>query len=134
MLFLRVGNGLQESGWAELAEWTTALEQGSHVVSELGGAKSGDRTMLDALNPFVSSLKSAGPTASPEVLLGRGADATPQMRPKFGRSSYLQARVLGYNDPGAEAITIWLQAVVGALLSPQIARLRQVSYGPDLLA
>ena len=121
VLFLRAGNVMENSGRAGLPKWTEALEEGSRAISELGGAKPGDRTMMDALYPFVTSLKSAGASFSHQVLLvavgeaQRGAQATAQMKPRLGRSSYLQDRVLGHPDPGAIAVVIWLRAVTAVL-------------------
>jgi dihydroxyacetone kinase len=121
VLFLRAGNMMETSGRIGLPQWTEALEDGSRAISELGGAKPGDRTMLDALHPFVRSLNSAGASFSPEMLLTavnearRGAEATAQMKPRLGRSSYLQDRVLGHPDPGAIAVVIWLRAVTEVL-------------------
>src|SRR6516165_8121145 len=60
VLFLRVGKVLENSGPIGLVQWATALGEGSGAISELGGAKPGDRTMLDALDPFVKVLKNAG--------------------------------------------------------------------------
>jgi dihydroxyacetone kinase len=121
VLFLRAGNVMENSGRAGLPKWTEALEEGSRAISELGGAKPGDRTMMDALYPFVTSLKSAGASFSHQVLLAaldeaqQGAQATAQMKPRLGRSSYLQDRVLGHPDPGAIAVVIWLRAVTAVL-------------------
>jgi dihydroxyacetone kinase len=121
VLFLRAGNVLEKSGFAGLAQWADAVQEGCRALSELGGAKPGDRTMMDALYPFVESLKSAGENASREVLLAavqeadRGVVATSKMKPRLGRSSYLQDRVLGHPDPGARAVAIWLSAIVKAL-------------------
>jgi dihydroxyacetone kinase len=123
VLFLRCGNVLESSGWTGLARWAGALEEGCRAISELGGAKPGDRTMLDALDPFVKSLKGAGANASREVLLAavedakRGAEATAQMLPRLGRSSYLGDRVLGHPDPGAKAVAIWLRAISEAVFA-----------------
>ena len=123
VLFLRCGNVLENFGGKGPARWAEALEEGCRAISELGGAKPGDRTMLDALDPFVRFLKSAGANVSREVLLAavgqakRGAEATAQMRPRLGRSSYLGDRVLGHPDPGAEAVVIWLQAISDALFA-----------------
>jgi triose/dihydroxyacetone kinase / FAD-AMP lyase (cyclizing) len=58
VLFLRCGNVLKVSGSTRLAEWVEALDQGCYAISELGGAKAGDRTMLDALNPFCEVFES----------------------------------------------------------------------------
>ncbi len=117
VLFLRCGNVLASSGATGLAQWAEALDQGNLAISELGGAKPGDRTMLDALDPFVKTLKksASGKTSREAVAAAveaaeRGVEATAQMKPRVGRSSYLGDRVLGYPDPGAKAITIWLRA------------------------
>ena len=121
VLFLRAGNVLEKSNTVGLAQWATALEEGIRAISDLGGAKPGDRTMLDALDPFAKTLKTEAGTAR-EVLLAaaenaqRGADATAQMKPRLGRSSYLQDRVLGHRDPGAIAVAIWLGAATKAVI------------------
>jgi dihydroxyacetone kinase len=117
VLFLRSGNVLAESASMDAAQWIEALDQGCRAVSALGGAMPGDRTMLDALDPFVKSLKEAEGNFSQETLLSavrnseRGADSTSEMKPRLGRSSYLGDRVLGHPDPGAKAAAIWLRAV-----------------------
>jgi dihydroxyacetone kinase len=121
VFFLRCGNVLESSRTSRLAQWVEAVDQGCQAVSELGGAKPGDRTMLDALAPFVKSLKDARGELSREILLTaveaaeRGAKATAQMKPRLGRSSYLGDRVLGHPDPGAKAVAIWLRAASEAL-------------------
>jgi dihydroxyacetone kinase len=121
VLFLRCGNVLESSRISGLAQWAEAVDQGCQAISELGGAKPGDRTMLDALVPFVKSLKDARGEPSRETLPSaveaaeRGAEATAQMKPRLGRSSYLGDRVLGHLDPGAKAVAIWLRAALEAL-------------------
>jgi dihydroxyacetone kinase len=123
VLFLRCGNVLGKSGGTGPAQWADALEQGCAAITELGGARPGDRTMLDALDPFVRSLKGAGTNMSREVLMAaleeaeRGAEATARMLPRLGRSSYLGDRVLGHPDPGAKAVAIWLRAVCEAVFA-----------------
>ncbi len=117
-----------------LAQWTEAVEAGSRAISELGGAKPGDRTMVDALDPFVKALRRASANASREALLTavdeaqKGADATAQMKPRLGRSSYLGSRVLGHPDPGAAAVAIWLRAVCEALFAAEVT-IRQAPPG-----
>jgi dihydroxyacetone kinase len=121
VLFLRCGSVLENSRTSGLARWAEAVDQGCQAISELGGARPGDRTMLDALAPFVKSLQDARGEPSREILLTaveaaeRGAKATAQMKPRLGRSSYLGDRVLGLPDPGAKAVAIWLRAALEAL-------------------
>ncbi len=124
VLFLRCGSVLEASSETGLAQWAEALDQGCRAISELGGAKPGDRTMLDALDPFVRTLQQAASfKATRDAVLAaveaadRGAEATAQMRPMLGRSSYLGVRVLGHPDPGAKAISLWLRAACEALFS-----------------
>ena len=125
VLFLRCGSVLESPGATGLAPWADALAQGCQAISELGGAKPGDRTMLDALDPFVKTLRqaTAANTTREAVLAAveaaeRGADATAQMKPRLGRSSYLGDRVLGHPDPGAKAVSLWLRAACKALFVP----------------
>jgi dihydroxyacetone kinase len=121
VFFLRCGNVLESSQTSGSARWVEAVDQGCQAIGELGGAKPGDRTMLDALAPFVKSLKDARDETSRETLLSaveaaeQGAKVTAQMKPRLGRSSYLGDRILGHPDPGAKAVAIWLRAASEAL-------------------
>jgi dihydroxyacetone kinase len=125
VFFLRTGNALSRSGAFTATQWASALEEGCQAISELGGAQPGDRTMLDALAPFVKAMKAGAAEGlqAGEILnkaveeARRGADSTSQMMPRLGRSSYLGQRVLGHPDPGAEAVAIWLRAVAAAILA-----------------
>lgn len=120
VLFLRCAQVLKDSQ-PEQGQWIEALEQGCRAISELGGANPGDRTMLDALDPFVKSLKGVRGVVSREAFLTavqeaeRGVEATARMKPRLGRSSYLGNRVLGHPDPGAKAVSIWLRAAAEGL-------------------
>jgi dihydroxyacetone kinase len=137
VFFLRCGNVLENSGWTSLAQWANAVEEGARAISELGGAKPGDRTMLDALHSFVVALKKGGANASRELLRAaveeakRGAEATAQMTPRLGRSSYLGNRVIGHADPGATAVVIWLGAVVEKLFAAEAPRGRAMARMGD---
>ena len=121
VLFLRCGSVLQKSGATNLSQWAEAIRQGCLAISQLGGAKPGDRTMLDALDPFVRALENGGdPKARVMAAVEaaeQGVQATAGMKPRLGRSSYLGDRVLGHPDPGAKAIAIWLRAVAEALFA-----------------
>jgi dihydroxyacetone kinase len=110
VLFLRCGSVLESHGALGLAQWADALAQGCQAIGELGGAKPGDRTMLDALDPYVKTLQQGAGWKAAVEAAERGAEATAQMKPRLGRSSYLGDRVLGHPDPGAKAVAIWLRA------------------------
>ncbi len=89
-----------------------ALQAGASRVREVGGAKLGDRTMLDAMCPALDAL-SAGSLPDAAKRAREGADATATMlSARAGRSSYLNADSLrGVPDPGAEAVARVFEAL-----------------------
>jgi dihydroxyacetone kinase len=91
--------------------WSTALRAAVEGVQDLGGAKPGDRTMLDALVPAADALADGGSVADAVAAARSGAEATETMAPRRGRSSYLGDRVHGHRDAGAEGVVVWLAAM-----------------------
>lgn len=81
-----------------------ALKTGVLRVQEVGGAKPGDRTMIDALTPALDALPNGFSAAAKAAR--QGADYTAQIaKAKAGRASYIsEDRLIGHNDPGAEAV------------------------------
>lgn len=81
-----------------------ALQTGLWRIQEIGGAKTGDRTMIDALEPALQALENGLSAAA--VAARQGADRTTQMtQAKAGRAMYINAEQLrGHVDPGAEAV------------------------------
>jgi ATP-dependent dihydroxyacetone kinase len=86
--------------------WPVALQIGLRRMMEYGGAKAGDRTMIDALEPAIGALVAGHSLGAAATAARKGADATAQMtRARAGRSSYVSAKNLeGIIDPGAEAV------------------------------
>ncbi|MFC1234734.1 dihydroxyacetone kinase subunit DhaK [Vibrio sp. F74] len=82
-----------------------ALQAGLDQMMAYGGAKPGDRTMIDALHPALEAWVENGFTASIEAAKV-GAESTVAMTSaKAGRSSYLNSDSLsGTKDPGAFAV------------------------------
>ncbi|WP_020385510.1 dihydroxyacetone kinase family protein [Kribbella catacumbae] len=90
--------------------WPESFAEGVDAIAELGGAKIGDRTMLDALLPAAAQLRT-GVLADAVAAARKGTDETAGILARRGRSSYLGERALGTVDPGAEAVVIWLDAI-----------------------
>nr|WP_217443563.1 dihydroxyacetone kinase family protein [Myxococcus sp. CA051A] len=115
---LRAARRLSE-GSTDAPAWADAFGLAVDAVAQLGGARPGDRTMLDALKPaadaFARELKAGRSTAeawAATVLEGeQGAEATARMQPRLGRASYLGSRALGVPDAGAAAVVVWLKAL-----------------------
>lgn len=83
-----------------------ALLAGLQKVKDYGGARVGDRTMIDALQPAFEAMATGESITVAAQRARKGADDTKHIiRTKFGRSSYLSEEVLkNIPDPGAEVI------------------------------
>lgn len=100
IFFTAAGQALSEG--KPVAE---ALLAGLDRMTFYGGAKPGDRTMIDALDPALRAL-AAGSLDEAAKAARAGAEATKTMtKAKAGRSAYIGERDLaGVQDPGAEAV------------------------------
>ncbi|NIF80569.1 dihydroxyacetone kinase subunit DhaK [Paraburkholderia sp. Cy-641] len=123
VMLLRAAAALESSGAPTAQQWAAAFSAGVDGLMELGGAKPGDRTMVDALKPAADALHSAlAQAATTDAALNAavaaavdGTSRTASMHPRRGRSSYVGERALGYADPGAHAVALWLAAICEAL-------------------
>lgn len=93
------------------ANWQKSLVAGLDKMMAYGGAKPGDRTMIDALMPALAALPKG--VAAAAKAAREGADATAKMKSaRAGRSTYVSASNLsGVTDPGAEAIALLLEGL-----------------------
>ncbi|RWI24351.1 MAG: DAK2 domain-containing protein [Mesorhizobium sp.] len=98
------------------APLSKALLAGLDRMTFYGGAKLGDRTMVDALEPALKALDTNGLEAAASAARS-GAQATAAMqKAKAGRSAYI-GRQLDIADPGAFAVAEAFAAVV-AMFAP----------------
>jgi dihydroxyacetone kinase len=96
-------------------------------ITAIGGAKVGDKTLVDALEPFATTLQErfeAGeglPQAWTSAVeqAERAAATTADIAARLGRSRVLAEKSIGTPDPGAVSLTACLRA-----LEPVIARER----------
>ena len=118
----RAGRHLAEVGRFEPEDFRDAFAIAANAIGEIGGAKPGDRTMLDALDPALRELQSSNSDIlAAEVwreaarAAQRGAEDSAMLFPKFGRASYLGDRAIGAPDGGAAAVAIWMKALAECL-------------------
>ena len=98
------------------ASVSKALLAGLDRMTFYGGAKVGDRTMVDALEPALKALDATGVEAAAKAAR-QGAEETAAMRKaKAGRSAYIGSQ-LDTADPGAFAVAE-VFAAVAALFAP----------------
>jgi len=101
----------------------------SKAVMELGGAKAGDKTMLDVLLPATEAISLAATESNDLVYVlnkavkaaREGLESTKSMVAKKGRASYLGDRSLGHYDAGAASLCLMLEScakTVSNLKSP----------------
>ena len=92
-------------------------------LSAEGKAKPGDKTILDALQPLVESLRKSeadGDDLGMAIRAAsraarRGAESTSGMIATIGRASRLGERSRGYADPGAVSFAIVMEAIADAM-------------------
>lgn len=91
-----------------------ALKAGLQRVSDVGGAKVGDRTMVDALAPALEALPKGLKVAAQAAR--KGADDTAHIHTaKAGRAAYVPSENLkGHVDPGAEAVALVFEGLAQA--------------------
>jgi dihydroxyacetone kinase-like protein len=103
----------------DLAALAAALEAALAGVQQLGAAREGDKTMVDALAAATRAFsKAVAEGASQDDALTElaeaaqaGAVATISMQALKGRASYLGPRSVGHEDPGAASTVLILGAL-----------------------
>src|SRR6202521_4048476 len=92
-------------------------------VKDLGTAAMGDKTMVDALEPAVETLRAriAAGDPLPQALdqaaaaAEAGMRATIPLQARKGRASYLGERSVGHQDPGATSTALIVRALQRAV-------------------
>jgi len=116
-----LGDDAEEITGAQVA---AAVRVGLGTISALGKAKVGDKTMLDALVPFVDTLDeqiAAGASLTQAWITAadaaeQAAQATADLRPQVGRARPLAERSVGTRDAGAVSLALCVRTA-GAVLS-----------------
>jgi dihydroxyacetone kinase len=114
-----LGARLGDRGRPDSATIAAGMRDGYEALVRLGGAAPGDKTMLDALLPFVDELERRVAGGEPwQQAWGAAADvatdaarATAQLRPKVGRARPLAERSVGTPDAGATSLAMCARTV-----------------------
>ncbi|MEU1190903.1 dihydroxyacetone kinase subunit DhaL [Streptomyces sp. NPDC005859] len=111
-LLRRTGKDLGDAAEVDEGRFAEALRAGVDAVMKLGGAAPGDKTMIDALVPAVDALSDGFGAA--RAAAEQGAEATTPLQARKGRASYLGARSIGHQDPGATSAALLIAALTDA--------------------
>lgn len=96
--------------------WAQALDDSVQALGKYTPAQPGDRTLMDALIPFVETLKATGDAKQAAEAAKRGADQTKGMKASLGRSVYVGGEGhMEVQDPGAYGLSQFLTALAEAL-------------------
>jgi dihydroxyacetone kinase-like protein len=112
--FLGIAEEVGERSSLDTRGLAGAFEAGGARVRKQSKAQVGDKTMLDALLPALAALRGAADAGKDSAqALGeaaeaaaRGAEATKDWLPKFGKARFSGERTRGYPDPGATSLAM----------------------------
>lgn len=107
------GNG---GGKADAPVWAKALKVASESMAKYTPAKPGDRTLVDALAPFVEELGKSGDVHKAAQAAKQGAANTKGMKASLGRTVYVGGS--GFEevpDPGAHGLATFLEGLAQGL-------------------
>lgn len=117
--------GSKLSDEAELTAQAVAqgAQAGLDAIMRLGGAKVGDKTLVDSFVPFASTLNAEVAKGKPLAeawaiaadVATQAADATAQLTPKLGRAKSHTQRSLGHPDAGAISLALCARVVAEAI-------------------
>ena len=117
-VFRELGKALGEDASVDDATFVAGVKAGLEGVQRLGGAKEGDKTMIDAYAPALAALDSSRPlteaAGAAATAAQQGAEATIPMEARKGRASYLGPRSVGHQDPGATSTALLFAALAKA--------------------
>ena len=114
-----LGARLGDTGRPDADAIAAGMRDGYDALVRLGGAAPGDKTMLDALLPFVEELERRVAGGEPwqeswraaADVAADAAQSTADLRPKVGRARPLAERSVGTPDAGATSLAMCARTV-----------------------
>ncbi|MET7615630.1 dihydroxyacetone kinase subunit DhaL [Streptomyces sp. NPDC005408] len=122
--FRAIGKAL-DAPTADTRQFAAALAAGLASVQKLGAAAPGDKTMIDAYAPALATFQQqadAGADFAAAALAAadaaeEGMRTTTPMQARKGRASYLGARSIGHQDPGATSTALIFRALAETVVA-----------------
>jgi dihydroxyacetone kinase-like protein len=116
--FRAIGKAL-DTPTTDTRQFAAALAAGLASVQKLGAAAPGDKTMIDAYAPALAAFQQqadagadfAAAAVAAADAAEEGMRATTPMQARKGRASYLGARSIGHQDPGATSTALIFRAL-----------------------
>jgi len=117
------GSALGDTDGVDAQAHARAARASLDALLRVGGAKPGDKTMVDAFIPAVETLEAEIAAGTPVAqawakaadAAQAGADATAPMRPLIGRARPLADRSVGHADAGAVSFALIVRTIADRL-------------------
>lgn len=111
---------VQDEETLDRADAVLVLRAAIEAIQDRGGARVGDKTIVDALVPSLAALESAGPSsrealASMQAAASQAVKETAGLQSMRGRAAWVGERSVGHPDAGATAFLRLLEALARAL-------------------
>jgi len=124
--FMGVADEVGQRPSLDAAGLAAAFEAGAARVRKQSKAQAGDKTTLDALLPALAALRAAADAGedSAQALheaadaAARGAEATKNWVPKFGKARFAGERTRGHPDPGATSLAMIFAGFAAGIHTP----------------
>lgn len=113
LFFARMGAAAGDAKSIADVDVGAAARAGLDAIVELGGAKVGDGTVVDAIEPAVLALESGASGKDAAAKASESAAATAGRVAGKGRASYVGEAAKGVADPGALVMAWFFEALAG---------------------
>ncbi len=115
--FMKAGAKMGGKTEVGMDDFLLMLHEAVEGVKLRGKSTTGEQTMLDAMVPALEAMKACAGADAEKLQAGlaaaqEGVERTKDMIATKGRASYLGARSLGHQDPGATSFTLLLGVIV----------------------
>lgn len=118
-LFISGISEIKQEDVLTLEDFYRALKKSTEAIMTRGGARPGDKTMIDALVPAVEALGEgvahgmsfSEAAASAYRAAEKGVEQTKHMVAKRGRAKTFREKTIGYPDAGATSVMLIFEAV-----------------------
>lgn len=116
-LYLAGAKGMEAKDILTAQDIAEMEEKSLIAIQKRGGARLGDKTMVDALSPAVDALKEHAQEGLLEMMKAaeeaarQGVENTKRYIAKYGRAKSLLERAIGYQDAGATSVYLIFQGM-----------------------
>ncbi|MDQ1571587.1 MAG: D-erythrulose 4-kinase, partial [Actinomycetota bacterium] len=122
-----IGTEIGDTDAPTAAAIAAAVTSARDAIANFGKAQLGDKTMLDALTPFVDALTARAAAGDGTAEAWRAAsvdaqaaaDSTADLLPRIGRARPHMEKSLGTPDPGAISLALAIDAIASTLTTNQ---------------